>query len=335
MSAKLSGSERLIINKLIDTGMFTSNPIKPTNDMTEAVMSLKKTNVQSKIGTYLRNLIGVTPENIQENLLLVLSSEYEAPETVHVLLATLKAVINLPEMQGVREDRAVLISTIIRQVHSEVVDLDEKGIQRLITLLFVDRFKLFTLDYPELTQSEQNQEIDEYWNISPSFTLVAQAIVDQLKKQSEDTLNDIQRVNRSLLVNLYISPKQSPYLWQVLINNKNKIAEQWANLDRFDLECGDDYALLLDKKRNQVQSKPSVVAIDVAHNIHSGISESQLNQAIKDSIKKIFPNNTISLSSVKDSLKEFGIIRIRNEFIFPTPLVKRFSIKEETTEEAE
>lgn len=335
MVARLNNPERLIINQLIDTGLFINAPLKSTNELTSAAVSLKRTAVQNRINNYLQDLIGQSPENIQENLLLVLGTDYESAETVHVLLATLKAVINLPELQGVREDRAVLTNTIIRQVHSEVVDLGEKEIYQQITKLFVDQFKLFLVDSPETAPSEQTQEIAEYWIVSSSFVLVAQAIVDKLISQNEVPLTDIQRINRALLINRYISPRQSPRLWEVLLNNKAQIAEQWANLDRFDLECGDDYALLLDKKRSQMKSMPVVIAIDVSHKIHAGISEVQLNQVIKDSTERLFPKNDISPSKVRNSLTELGIVQINNQFVYPTPLVKRFAVGNKMTEEVE
>jgi len=333
MATKLFNSERLIINQLIDTGLFANSMKSFSKEMAEATESLKKTIVQQKVNNYLHDLIGIYPESIQEILLLLIGSEFESPETVHVLLATLKAVINLPELQDERTDRDVLTQTIVRQVHSEVTDLDEREIHRLITTLFVDRFKLFTLDHPEFIDSEHNQEISEYWNVDPNFNLIAQGIVDQLTSKNNIVLNDTQRVNRALLIHRYISAKRSPYLWDILLNKKDKIAEQWDNLDRFYLECGDGYALLLDKKRQQVKSKPAVVAIEVAHRIHSGISESELNQEIKVIAKEFFPNSNIGLSLVKDALNDFGLINIRNGFVFPTPIIARFVSKKQSVEE--
>lgn len=326
MVTKLSNPERLIINQLIDNGLFISNPNHPTQEMVNAINVLKRPRGQQRINSYINNLIGVYPENVQENLLLMIGSDYESSETVHVLLATLKAVINLPELQASQTDRSVLAQTIIRQVHSEVVDLDEKEIRRIITELFVDRFKLFKLDYPELIQSEQNQEVTEYWNISPDFNLVAQAMVNQMTSLNAVILNDEQRVNRALLLQRFISSKKSPQLWKSLLDKKEKIAEQWANLDRFDIEIGDNYALLLDKKRQQAKSKPAVVAIAVARAIHTGISEVDLNVVIKEKIAEIFPNNNIGLSLVKESLIDFGLINIHDDFIFPTPIIQRFAV---------
>jgi len=333
MAARLSNLERLIVNQLIDTGVFTRNHLKQTREMTDAIMALKKTVVQNRVNNYLKDLIRINPENIQENLLLTLGSENESAEIVHVFLATLKAIINLPELQNGSSDRSVLTQTIVRQVRSEAVDLDENEVKRLITKLFVERFKLFTEDRPDVAQSEQTQEIIEYWNVSPDFNLVAQAIVNHLTSTQTLGLTDVQRVNRALLINGYISPKMSSHLWEVLLDKKDKIAEQWENLDRFDLECGDDYAVLLDKKRQKSKSKPAVVAIAVAHSIHAGISEAKLNQLIKDSINKLFPAKDISVTNVKDLLSKLYLIKIKNDFVYPTPIVKRFAIEDKEVQE--
>lgn len=327
MATRLFNSEKLIINQLLDTGVFTRNANNNSKGLSEAAKSLEKPGTQQKINNYFHDLLGTYPENIQENLLLMVSNEYESSETVHVLLATIKTVINMPELQEDQADRDILVQTVVRQVQSEVVELDEKEIRRLITKLFVERFKLFTLDYPEFDNSDQNQEISEYWNVSLDFNLIAQAIVNKLTIEHKDKLTDMQRVNRALLLNRYISSKESPHLWNVLLEKKEKIAEQWNRIDRFYLECGDDYALLLDRTRQQAKSKPAVVAIAVAHKIHSGISESELNQMIKTRSTGFFPNNQINISQVKEVLNDFGLVDIRNNFVFPTPIVPRFTTK--------
>lgn len=327
MTVQLNHPERLVINQLLDTGLFTSKSSKPTNEVENAVRSMRRPQFQKRINTYLKDLIGVTPENVQENVLLLFGSNYENSDTVHVLLATLKAVINLPELQANQKDRSVLTQTIIRQVHSEVVDLDEKEIRRIINQLFVDRFKLFTLDYPEFTQNEQNQEVTEYWNVSPSFNQVAQAIVNQLTNQSTFQLTDEQKLNRLLLNERFISREANFTLWNYLINHKDSVSQAWKNLDRFDLEIGDGYALLLDTKRQQVKSKPSFIAIAVAKAMHTGITEDNLNGLIKNQIKMIFPKNSIAISQVKEALTDFGLITIKNDFVFPTPLIQRFAIE--------
>lgn len=327
MGIKLSNNESLIINQLFDTGLFVNNMKNSSKEMVVATESLKKALVQQRINNYLHDLIGIYPENIQENLILLISSDFESAETVHVLLSTLKSVINLPELQEEKTDRDVLTQTIVRQVHSEVTELDEREIYRLISNLFVERFKIFTPDQPELIDSEHDQEISEYWNIDPNFNLIAQGLVNQLTVSNNIVLNDTQRVNRALLIHRYISSKKSPNLWDALLRKKDKIAEQWNNLGRFYLECGDDYALLLDKKRQQVKSKPAVVAIEVAHRIHSGISESELSEEIKAVAKEFFSNSNIGTSLVKDALNDFGLVNIRNGFVFPTPIISRFISK--------
>ncbi len=330
MVTKLTNSEHMIVNQLLDNGLFTSHPYKPSKDMLNAVNVLRQTRNQQRINIYLRDLIGIQPENIQENLLLMFGEEYEDSETVHVLLATLKTIINLPELQTNQSDRTVLTQMVIRQVNSEVVELDEKSIRQIVTEIFVDQFKLFTLDYPEFAPSEQNQEVTEYWHINPDFNTVAQAIVNCIKKDFDKQidLTTIQKINQQLLIHRYIGSRRYPELWNYLYKNKSQIAEQWAALDRFDLEIGDSYALLLDKKRQQIKSKPAVTAISVAKSIRTGISQDKLNTLIKERIDDIFPNNYIALSQVKESLMDLGLIAIKNEFIFPTPIVQRFDLEE-------
>lgn len=138
MVTKLTNSEHMIVNQLLDNGLFTSHPYKPSKDMLNAVNVLRQTRNQQRINIYLRDLIGIQPENIQENLLLMFGEEYEDSETVHVLLATLKTIINLPELQTNQSDRTVLTQMVIRQVNSEVVELDEKSIRQIVTEIFVD-----------------------------------------------------------------------------------------------------------------------------------------------------------------------------------------------------
>lgn len=153
MTTQLNNSERLIVNQLIDNGLFTSNPFKPSKEVLNAVKTLRQTRNQQRVNNYIKNLLGILPENIQENLLLMFGQEFESPENVHVLLATLKTIINLPELQSNPDDRSVLTQVVIRQVNSEVVELDEKEIGSIITEIFVDRFKLFTVDHPVIIQN--------------------------------------------------------------------------------------------------------------------------------------------------------------------------------------
>lgn len=338
MPAHLSGPERLIINRLIDQNLFTSTHTAKTAQATAAaVMALKRTVVQQHVNGFLKDLVGTVPENYQESLVWLVGPLKEDSETVHVLLATLKAVINIPELQGNRTDRAVLAQTIVRQVHSEVPQLDEHEIHRLITDLFVDHFHLFVPDVPESTPADQDQEVAEYWDVDPEFNRFAQALVTSLTKR-EDTapLTAVQRLNRALLINRYLSRATlSPQLWTTLQANRESIAQQWAELDRFDLECGDDYVLLLDKSRTPSRAKPTAVAINVARQIGVGMPEAKLNQKIKQVTAQLFPDYTLAPTPVKQALIEFCLVTIQHDFVSPTPLVSRFMVTTQAEEEQE
>ena len=327
MATKLSNSERFIINQLIDNGVFTSSVTKQTPaTKKEIINALKKSSVQQRINKYFDDLLGIKPENFQENLLLLLSSSSEDPETIHVILATLKTIINLPELQTDQDDRVVEASAVVRQVHSEVVDLDEKEIYWMIVKIFVDRFKLFIPDVPEYEEAEHDQEITEFWDVDANFNLFAQGMVNYLKNSVKTKkLTIIQQVNRALLIHRYLSPNNSPRLWMELLKNKEQIASQWSELGRFDLECGNNYALLLDKNRQPSKSKQAAVAIAVAQDIHEGIPEAELMPRIKQVTKKVLTKSTVSASLIKQALIEFDLVVIENEFVSPTAIVKRFA----------
>lgn len=336
MATSLHHQERIIINRLFDQGLCGGQPdSKDSQAVSEAIVAIKQTAVQQRINHYLHDLLGQVPENYQENLVFLLGEQLSAPETVHVLLATLKAVLNIPELQGNRDDRAVATQTIIQRVHSEVADLDEKEIRRLITKLFVERFKLFVPDLPEYALSEQDQEIEDYWDISPNFNLIAQSLVNALSRQTKKVqFTEIQVVNRTLLTQRYLSRKQMPELFQVLVTHKVEIAAQWQELERFDLECGDDYALLLDRQRQPSKAKPTVVAIAVAQAIGVGLPETELAEEIRTVAAQLLPGYSINISLVKEAFSEFSLVTIDNGFVSPTPLAQRFAAVTAVTEEA-
>lgn len=327
MTTKLSNSECTIINQLLDTGVFTSSVTRQTSkSKIDVINSLKKGSTQQRINKYLDDLLGMKPENFQENLLLLLSSSSETAENIHVILATLKTIINLPDLQNNQDDRVVETAAVVRQVHSEVVELDEKVIYRLIVKLFVDRFQLFTPDLPEYEDMEHDQEVTEFWDVDPNFNFFAQGMVNYLKNSAtSNKLTIIQQVNRALLIHRYLSPKNSPRLWMELLKNKEEIAQQWSQLGRFDLECGNNYALLLDKTRQPSKSKQAAVAIAVAQEIHEGIPENELMAEIKKVTKKVLTKSTVSPSLVKQALLEFDLVEIKNDFVSPTAIVKRFA----------
>jgi len=323
----LRATERLIINQLIDHGIFTSTITPQTAGTTaDAINALKRPVTQQRLNSYFKTLLGVVPDNYQENLLFLFSDKRLDAESVHVLLATIKAVINLPELQNTQSDRVVPTQTVISQVRSEVVSLDEKEIRRRITALFVDRFGLFTPDMPELGPSEQTEEVEDYWDISPDFNYVAQCLVNHLRAgESAQPATATQRVNRALLNHRYLS--RSSKLWPDLLLHKEEIAAQWSQLDRFELECGDDYALLLDKTRQPSRAKPFVVAIAVAGSLGVGLPVDQLGIRIRSMIRQIFPDESVTVTLVKQALTDFGLVIEENGYVSPTPIASRFAMK--------
>jgi len=325
--SNLRATERLIINQLMDHGIFTSTITPQTTGTTaDAINALKRTVTQQRLNSYFKNLLGVVPDNYQENLLFLFGDKRLEPESVHVLLATIKAVINLPELQNAQSDRVVPTQTIIRQVHSEVVELDEKEIRRRITHLFVDRFALFVPDMPELGPSDQTQEVEDYWDISPDFNYVAQCLVNHLQAgESAQPTTPMQRVNRALLNKRYLSRDSKP--WPELLVHKAEIAEQWAQLERFELECGDDYALLLDRTHQPSKAKPFVVAIAVARSLGVGLPIDKLVPRIHLIIRQIFPEEQVGISLVKQALTDNALITEENGYVSPTPIAKRFVMR--------
>ena len=323
----LTSSERLVINQLFDHGIFTSTVTpKMTNKMTDAIKSVKRPLVQQHINTYLKQLVGSGPDNYQNNFLFFIGSNQLDEDHVHVLLATLKAVINLPELKGRDADRAVATQSIMRQVHSEVPNLSEKLIYKMITDLFVTRLELFKPDIPENLSGEETQEVKEYWDVSPDFNYIAQCIVNYLMAQKDTPkLTAVQRVNRALMIKRYISAKTDPGLWPTLVSNKNDVAEQWAQLQRFDLECGNDYALLLDRTHQPSSARPFVLAIAVAHSLGAGIPAAHLNQRIKQINHTVLPDHVVAPGLVSQALEDNALAYERGGFVIPSPLVKRFS----------
>lgn len=324
---ELHHNERLIINQLLDQSLFTSTiQSGMTNRTKEAIQALKRPQVQQRVNTYLRDLVGVVPENYQENLVFLFGQPQLAPETVHLLLATLKTVINLPEMQPGAE-RIVATQTIVRLVHSEVVTLDEREILRQLNDLFVDRFKLFIPDTPEIQSSEITQEVTEFWDVSPDFNYVAQCIVDYLQQQRQTPeLTADQKVNRALLIQQFIGRQTQPDSWQTLQEHRDRIAEQWRQLQRFDLEIGNNYALLLDTTRQPVTARAFVVAIAVAQQLGVGVPTDQLNDLIRQITPTVIGKNQVNPTEVKKALLANSLVVEAHGFYSPTVLVQRFDV---------
>ena len=335
--ANITKLDQLIINELLDHGVFTTTPLAAATQQSRlAIAELKKPSVQQRIGNYFKNLLGIAPDNFQENLLLLTGSATLTSAQVHVLLATIKTVINEPELQGKDDDRAVSTQKIVRQVHSEVTELDEREILRLIDSLFVKRFGLFTPDRLEEDQENTPVEIDDYWEVSPDFNAFAQNLVNHLTQAAPDEdLSEIQQVNRVLLAEQFMSPQTNPQTWPLLIAHKTAIAEQWQQGGRFILEVGDHYALLLDSQRQPSVAKPYLVALKVAHQLGAGVPAADLTATIKDAAEALFPGFTIQSSQVKAALLENDLMRDQDGYWVPTPIVPRFLVETDTPVEGE
>lgn len=333
--ANMTNLDRLIINELLDHGVFTTTPLAAaTQQSRAAIAELKKPSVQQRIGNYFKNLLGLAPDNFQENLLLLAGTAKLNSAQVHVLLATEKTVINEPELQGKDEDRAVATQKIVRQVHSEVTELDEREILRLIDSLFVKRFGLFTPDRLEEDQENTPAEIDDYWEVSPDFNEFAQNLVNHLGQSAPaNDLNELQQVNRVLLAEQFMSPKTNPQTWPLLVAHKEEIADQWRQGGRFILEVGDHYALLLDNQRQPSVAKPYLVALTVAHELGAGVQADELTPTIKAATEALFPGFTIQPSQVKAALIENDLMSDQDDYWVPTPIVARFLV--ETDEQSE
>lgn len=330
--SNLRHSDQVIINELIDHQVFMSSVTAQTSQKTAAAIeSLKHPGTQQRISHYLNELIGQHPGNYQENLVLLVGTKILPPLTIHILLATLKAVINLPELQNTRADRVVLAETVVRQVHSEVTECDERVILRQINALFVDQLGLLTLDQPATPPRDQLGEVQDYWDVNPNFTFITQCLVDELMStDAQPQLTPIQQLNSQLLTQRYLSRKSSAELWQVLTDNRTMIAEQWAQLDRFALEVGDDYALLLDQQRTPSEAKPFVIAIVVAHALGSaGVPQDELTALIKQTMADIPAVANLTTTQVKQALFDYDLVAQTDGFVSPTPLVARFEVKPE------
>ncbi|RXT58361.1 hypothetical protein [Lacticaseibacillus chiayiensis] len=335
--AKITKLDQLVINELLDHGVFTTTPLPAATQISRAAINeLKKPSVQQRLSYYFKNMFGVSPQNFQENLFFMIGAENLSQVAVHVLLATVKTIINEPELQSNLEDRAIPTQKIVRQVHSEVTELDERDLLRMIDALFVKRFGLFTPDRLEEGAENVPAEIDDYWEIHPDFNEFAQNLVDYLtNEQTRPILNDVQKVNRFLLTEQFMSPKTTPRLWPVLVAHKEAIAEQWAQGGRFVLEVGDQYALLLDQQRQPSVAKPYLAALVVAHKLGAGVAADELTGLIKSVTVELFPGFTIQPSQVKAALLENDLMRDQDNYWVSTPIVARFRVTQDKASEGE
>jgi len=298
---KLRHSDQLIINDLIDHQIFTSTVTgQTTQKKVDAINTLKRPGTQQRISNFVMDLIGQRPESYQDNLTLFVGTQHLPAETV------------------------------VRQVHSEVTECDERLILRQINALFVDQLGLLTLDEPATPPRDQVGEIQDYWDVSPDFTFVTQCLVDQLMGAgTQPKLTAIQQLNLQLLTQRYLSRKKAAALWQTLQDNQTAIAEQWAQLDRFYLEVGDDYALLLDKQRIPSEAKPFVIAIVVAHALGVGVVQDELTTVIRQTMVGMPAAKNVTTTQVKQALSDYDLIDQSDGFVSPTALVSRFHVETE------
>ncbi|QEA53014.1 hypothetical protein [Loigolactobacillus coryniformis] len=326
---ELHANERLIIDQLLDRGLFTST-VTPemSQNVINAITAFKRPIIQRRITNYLTDLLGVGPYSYQENLLLMLGAQPLDKTAVHVLLATLKTILNEPSIQN-DDQRVVATQTVIRQVQSEVTELDEKLIFRLVRQLFVERYRLFKPERLVQAPDEQEMVVEEYWSISPDFTSFARCMVDALHEQhTTPTLSDRQRVNRGLLLRPFLSPTVTPELWPLLIADRDKIAAQWEPLQRFALEIGTDYALLLDRQRQKITAKAYTAALAVARSLGAGMPESQLNQRIRLIVRQLFATDKkVVISDVRRALFANGLATMFGQNVLPTAVSGRFAVR--------
>lgn len=326
--ATLYQTERTIINELIDSGVFTSTITSETKRGQKlAVYALQKPATQQRINATFKTMFGEAPQNFQENLLFLSGAKSLTAVEIHVLLATCKAVINAPELQGVTADRVIACVSLVTTVNSEVTEIDERKVRKLITKLFVDRFKLFTVDRPVESEEETASEVEECWDVVPDFTNFVECLVGWLRAdRTKQDPTDIQRVNRHLLQHRYLDAKQSPELWVILAQNKIVIESQWRDLQRFYLECGDQYALLLDDFRKPSESRQFYAAIRVAQSLGSGLPIAKYHHRIKTVWQQLYPDATVNLSLVKKTIIDAALATEVNSYMVATPLAKRYVI---------
>lgn len=326
--SELPRTARQIISQLIDQEMFLSvTDDRLSKAGRNAVEANKRPETQRRVTGYLRDLLGVAPVNFQDQLLLLIGPGREPDSVVRVVLATLKAVINSPEMQGVTATHVVACLSIVSAVHSIVPELDEREVRAVIDQVFVERFKLLQLDHPETAVGETDAEVAEFWDVSPAFVGEAQNLVTYLQTTLQTpNVTPQQRVNRYLLTRLFLAKATQPELWAALQANKGAIEAQWAQLSRFYLEVGDDYAMLLDSERRPVKSRQFFVAVKVAQSLGSGLAGGELNARIRLVNEQLYPDTALALNMVKTEMLGAGLAVAQAGYWLKTPVAERFTI---------
>lgn len=332
---ELGNTEKMIINRLLDQELFTSTPEPTTTKATiNAIRAFKQGYKQRRVYHFFNHLIGTQPLNYGNNLVLLIGPGELNDAEKHVLLATLKAVISSPEMDGLASDMVIDSQSIIQQVHSEVVELDEPTIYGIIDDIFVKRFGLFTPDYPEGDEASRSEIMDPFWDINPDFISITHEMIEYMSHpQDTGNLTERQRVNRVLLRFRYLSPHRFPELWPQLVANKEQLMADWAPLERFRLECGEDYAILLDNQQKKSEAKPLIVAIALANRLHDPIKKTKLTPKIREVTKELFPGRTVNPSDVKRGLLENALVSENGNYYQPTPVAKRFNVTADVEQE--
>lgn len=323
-------TDQLILNELFDHSVFTATKTSEMRrNQVDAINAYQRPIVQQRVNRYLQDLLGAVPVNFQDNLFLPLGADALKPAELHVLLATLKAIINTPELQNAISDRVIAVQPIVNSVYSVVPELPESKILPLINRLFVDQLRLLTVDRLEDdTPSDAAREVAEFWDVSPDFIAIAQNIVVYLQSQQErPVLSGRQQVNQYLLTHRYLDAAAEPALWTLLQDNLAEIAGQWRPLARFYLEVGDDYALLLDATRQMTKARAYFVAVAVAKSMGGGLPDADLAARINQLARQLYPHVTVASAQVRAELTTSALAVLRADFWQATPLAGRVAIE--------
>ncbi|WP_164509862.1 hypothetical protein [Lacticaseibacillus porcinae] len=332
MMAVIKKTDRLIINRLFDQEMFTTTA--SAKQAQQAILAYQRPDTQRRVNRYLTTLIGQVPMNFQDNLLLLSGPGRISTIDLQILLATIKAVINSPEQSLADNEGLLACQPIVTSVRSRVSQLEERDIRKIIDAIFVDRFKLFKVRRPDIYDDEHDQEIEEYWDISPDFLAEAQNIIMYLQSQTQSKpLTPVQQVNVYLLQHRAIDASKHAQLWATLQANKVEIAMQWAQLERFYLECSDHYAMLLDAQRQPLKSRAFFVAVKVSQHLGDGVEDQQLNTLIQSTAAKLYPQVQVTNSDVRELLLDLALAKkTKADYWRSRPMITRFEIVEENTD---
>lgn len=328
--AKLTKAERTVIEQLLTHGVFTGTK---TDDMKAGALAARdayqRPEGQRRINGWFNQIFGRTPFSFQDNWVWLMGPHQLSSDEITVLLATLKAVINTPAAQGVESDRVIEARPVIASVQTVAPNLSDKEVGKLIDELFVQRFQLLTPDNPvDVENTASSQFVNEYWDVSVDFVAIAQLLVQAMQDSLDaptDTASAQQQVNTYLLKHRYMD-KSAGNLWTTLLQQKAQISAAWQPLERFYLEVGDDYAVLLDGDRRQLSSRQYFIALAVARSLTSGLPDDLLGTRIKQLARQLYPKANVNQTQVKDELRLNSLAKIEHGSWVATPLAQRFAI---------